>query len=161
MINRLKGFYHLIRYWFRLSLWWLLRPHVKLRSGAIIGKGTFVGKNRNIRIGKDFFCGHDCHISCPVDIGDDVMFASCVALVGGDHRIDNISTTISRSGRDDMKTIVIEDNVWVGHGAILLHGIHIGAGAVIAAGAVVTKDVPANAIVGGNPAAIIRFRKGI
>ena len=52
--------------------------------------------------------------------------------------------------------IVIEDYVWIGIGAILLKGIRIGSGAVIAAGSVVTKDVPSNCMVAGNPAHIIR-----
>jgi acetyltransferase-like isoleucine patch superfamily enzyme len=80
-------------------------------------------------------------------------------LVGGDHKIDKINVPIRRSGRDIMKQIVIEDNVWVGQGAIIMHGVHIRSGAVIAAGAVVTKDVDNNAIVGGNPAILIRYRE--
>ena len=58
-----------------------------------------------------------------------------------------------------MHTIVIGDDAWVGHGSIIMHGVNIGQGAVIAAGALVTKNVPARAIVGGNPAKIIRYRK--
>ena len=54
--------------------------------------------------------------------------------------------------------IIIEDDVWIGYGAIILSGVHIGQGAAIAAGAVVSKDVPAYAIVGGVPAKIIKYR---
>ena len=54
--------------------------------------------------------------------------------------------------------IVVEDDVWIGYGATILSGVHIGRGAVIAAGAVVTKDVDAYAIVGGIPARILRYR---
>jgi acetyltransferase-like isoleucine patch superfamily enzyme len=87
------------------------------------------------------------------------MLASNVALVGGDHRIDGITTTINRSGRDEMKTTFIGSDVWIGHGAIILHGVVIGSGAVIAAGSIVTKDVEPRAIVGGNPARLIRYRR--
>ena len=54
--------------------------------------------------------------------------------------------------------IVIDDDVWIGYGATILSGVHIGQGAVIAAGAVVTKDVPPYAIVGGVPAKVIKYR---
>jgi acetyltransferase-like isoleucine patch superfamily enzyme len=133
-------------------------PLVQLPKDAVIGPRLFLGRLRRIEIGMRFYCGHSCHISVPAHIGNDVMFASQVALVGGDHKIDNINGPINQSGRDEMRTIIIEDNVWIGHGAILMHGVCIGTGAVVAAGAIVTKDVPSNAIVGGNPAKIIRFR---
>jgi len=87
------------------------------------------------------------------------MLASFVSFVGGDHKIDNISSTINKSGKDDFKTTIIKNNVWIGHGAILVHGITLEEGSVVAAGSIVTKDVPKNAIVGGNPSKFIRFRK--
>ena len=136
-------------------------------SKLLIGKGFYCGKNcfvspkNKITIGKNFFMGNFCHMAANAEIGDDVMFASFVALVGGDHKFDNINSSIRFSGRDEMKIIVIEDGAWIGHGAIIMHGVKIGKGAVVAAGAVITKDVEANAIVGGNPAKFIRYRKGI
>ncbi|MEM6718258.1 MAG: acyltransferase [Bacteroidota bacterium] len=103
--------------------------------------------------------GNNCHLASNLNIGNDVLFASFVACVGGDHKIDNITTPINQSGRDELKTTKIEDDVWVGHGAILMHGITLHKGCVVASGSVVTKDVPENAIVGGNPAKLIRYRK--
>ena len=105
--------------------------------------------------------GNYCHIAAETQIGDDVMFASYVSLVGGDHQIDNIDVPMNASVKSELKTIYIEDNVWIGHGAIILQGVRIKTGAVVAAGAVVTKDVESNAIVGGNPAKLIRYRKGV
>ena len=102
--------------------------------------------------------GNFCHLAANAQIGNDVLFASCVALVGGDHKIDDLSCKIRESGRDILRTIIIEDDVWIGHGSIIMHGVHIGKGSVIAAGSVVTHDVPAYAIVGGNPSKIIRMR---
>jgi len=103
--------------------------------------------------------GHYCHLAAPARIGDNVLFAAYVSLVGGDHKIDNIHGPMRDAGRDDIKPIRIEDDVWIGHGAIILHGVTVHSGAVVAAGAVVTKDVPPRSIVGGNPAKLIRYRK--
>ena len=94
-----------------------------------------------------------------MNIADDVLIASYVSFVGGDHRFDDIDTPMKESGRDIIKTITIESDVWVGHGAIIMHGVTLYSGCVVAAGAVVTKDVPSNSIVGGNPAKFIRNRK--
>jgi len=137
----------------------LTRPMVRIGQRAKIGVGASFSSNREVRIGDDFFCGRDCHFGAPTDIGRDVMFASFVALVGGDHRIDGISVPIRLSGRETMKTIHICDDVWIGHGATVLHGCRLGTGSVVAAGAVVTKDVPDYAIVAGNPARVLRHRE--
>lgn len=93
-------------------------------------------------------------------IGPDVKF-----LLGGEHRTDTISTypfkvkvfgeTKEAGSKGD---IVLHDDVWIGANALICSGVEIGQGAVIAAGAVVTKDVPSYAIVGGNPAKIIKYR---
>ena len=93
-------------------------------------------------------------------ISTDVFFIVC-----GEHRVDTISTYPFRvqccsaefeaTSKGD---IIVEDDVWFGHGATVLSGVHIGQGAVISAGAVVTKDVPPYAIVGGVPARIIKYR---
>jgi maltose O-acetyltransferase len=122
------------------------------------GKGVVISSKNSIRIGDNFYMGSYCHLAANAVIGNNVIFASRVALVGGDHKIDYINQPIRFAGRDELKQILIEDNVWVGHNAIIMHGVKIKTGAVIAAGAVVTKDVEENAIVGGNPAKEIRKR---
>jgi maltose O-acetyltransferase len=66
---------------------------------------------------------------------------------------------MNKQGIDVERPIVIDDDVWIGARVIILPGVHIGTGAVIGAGAVVTKDVPAYAVVGGNPARVIKMRK--
>lgn len=132
---------------------------LKIGTGFYCGFGTFVSGKNDITIGDNFYMGNYCHLSANAVIGNDVLFASYISLVGGDHRVDYIDCTIRESGRDVLKTITIEDNVWIGHGAIVMHGVKISTGAVIAAGSIVTKDVPKNAIFGGNPAKLIRYRK--
>lgn len=121
--------------------------------------GCSVSRKNSITIGSHFFMGKDCHFGANANIGNDVMFASRVALVGGDHVFDKISVPMRLSGRDVFETIEIEDDIWVGYGAIIMQGVRLGSGCVVAAGSVVTKDVEANAIVGGNPARFIRYRE--
>ena len=93
-------------------------------------------------------------------IAQEVMF-----ILNADHYTDHVSTFPFRVNcLGDYKEgtskgdIIIEDDVWIGYRAIIMSGVHIGQGAVVAAGAVVTKDVPAYAIVGGTPAKIIKYR---
>jgi acetyltransferase-like isoleucine patch superfamily enzyme len=143
----------------RLLLLELSAKELTVGSGFRCGKGCTISKKNTIIIGNNFFMGHYCHLAANTVIGNDVMFGSHVALVGGDHNIDGINVPMQQSGRAGMKTVHIEDNVWIGHGAIILHGVRIRTGAVVAAGAVVTKDVESNAVVGGNPAKLIRMRQ--
>lgn len=98
--------------------------------------------------------GHFC------SIGGDVLF-----VLSSDHPTDHISTypfKVKVNGEEAEATtkgdITIDDDVWIGQRVIILSGVHIGQGAVVAAGAVVTKDVPPYAIVGGVPAGVIRYR---
>lgn len=112
----------------------------------IIGDNSAVGKRTEITLngGK-------------ISIGNFVRIASNVFITNANHEFSEIDVPIMDQGivtRD----IIIEDDVWIGHGAIILPGIHIGKGAIIAAGAVVTKNVPGLTIVGGNPAQILRSR---
>jgi acetyltransferase-like isoleucine patch superfamily enzyme len=88
------------------------------------------------------------------------MIASNVAIVGGDHKYDILGIPIRFAGRAGLeeKLTIIEDDVWIGHGSIIIAGVCIGKGSIVAAGSVVAKNVPPYAIVGGVPAKIIRYR---
>ena len=121
--------------------------------------GCRCSRGKNIKIGDRFYMGHNCFLSADLIIGDDVMFASCVTLVGGDHDISDPSINLNASGRDvDVKPIVIGSNVWIGHGVIILAGVNIGKNSIVGAGSIVTKDVPENMIYAGNPAKQIKSR---
>jgi acetyltransferase-like isoleucine patch superfamily enzyme len=139
---------------------WLKRFVFKLQS---CGKDTYIGDRVRIRphavsIGHHSFIGPDCWLASKAEIGNWVMLAGRVALVGGDHRMDVVGLPVIQSGRDINNPITIHDDVWIGHGAILLHGVEIGEGAVIGAGAIVTNDVAPYSVVAGNPARLIRMR---
>lgn len=132
---------------------------VTIGHGCYIAASPFFSSGRTIKIGNRTYIGRNASLSCHLNIGDDVLVASYVSFVGGDHQIDNINVLIKDSGRDLIKVVNVQSNVWIGHGAIIMHGVTLHAGCVVAAGAVVTKDVPSNAVVGGNPAKFIRYRK--
>lgn len=117
-------------------------------------------KKYSVGIGDHVFIGRNATFYANVDIGNFVQIAANVAIVGGDHRFDIVGIPSRFTGRDGMEELVttIEDDVWIGFGSIILAGVKIGRGAIIAAGSVVTKDVPEYAIMGGIPAKLIRDR---
>jgi acetyltransferase-like isoleucine patch superfamily enzyme len=127
-------------------------------SGFYCGPGGFFRPHEAIRIGRNVFIGSCAHIAAPCDIRDDVMLASYVAVVGGDHRFDEVGVLLRLGGRGNMPLVVIEEDAWVGHGAILLAGTRIGRGAIVAAGSVVTSEVPPCEIWGGIPARCLKPR---
>jgi acetyltransferase-like isoleucine patch superfamily enzyme len=128
-------------------------------NNVTIGKHTY-GKLHVKSYCKD--AGEKLIIGNYVSIADDVKF-----ILGGNHQISTITTyplKANFTNRDfhidasSKGAIVVEDEVWLGYGTIILSGIRIGKGAIIAAGSVVTKDVPPYSIVGGNPANVIKYR---
>ncbi len=145
---------------YRLKTLSFLHPRLLIEStGFYCGYGCFISPQSNVDIGQNFYMGNYCHIAAETEIGDDVLFASYVSLIGGDHKIDGINCLLRKSGKDELKKIIIEDDVWIGHGVIILQGVRISKGAVVAAGSVVTKNVSEKEVVGGNPAKLIRLRK--
>lgn len=107
-----------------------------------------------IRIGRNVFINQNCtfYDLGGLDIHDDVMVGPNVNIITSSHAL----APSQRRNITIGKPIVIEKNVWIAAGATLIGGVTIGKNSVVAAGAVVTKDVPANSLVGGNPARIIR-----
>jgi len=115
--------------------------------------------NHKISLGHCVQFGPGCVVNCDAVIGNKVLIGKNVAFVGrDDHRFDIVGKAIWDSPRGDSHTVVVQDDVWIGHGTIVLSGVVIGAGSVIAAGSVVTRDVPAYSVVGGNPAGVIKMR---
>ena len=126
------------------------------------------GKNVNIErnayftpeliIGDNSGVGINCEIYGPVTIGENVMMGPEVVIYTSGHRHDRTDIPMIEQGRDAVEPVQIGNDVWIGARATILDGVKIGDGAVIAAGAVVTKDVPSYAIVGGVPAKVIKYR---
>lgn len=113
----------------------------------------YVDFGRNIKVGKNFFMNSSCTFMDrgEITIGDDVFIAPkvCLTTINHDFNPYNRKATFT-------KPIVIKDRVWIGINATICPGVTIGENSVIAAGSVVTKDVPPNVIVGGNPAKILK-----
>ncbi len=115
--------------------------------------------HRHIVLGDRVQFGTDCIVYCDAEFGNDILVAMNVSIVGrDDHRYDIVGKTIWDSPRGDNGRVVVEDDVWIGHAAIVLSGVTIGRGSIVAAGAVVSQDVPRYSIVGGVPAKVIAKR---
>lgn len=123
-----------------------------------IEHGVFFGSGKDIEIGDYSGLGINCRVSGPLKIGKYLMMGPEVMIYTSNHQFKSVDTPMVFQGDTPKKPVIIEDDVWIGARSIILPGITIHTGAVIAAGAVVTKDVPAYAVVGGNPAKVLKFR---
>ncbi len=136
------------------------------------GRGIFFGNNVRVYRNSYLKCqrgeisvGNNCTFQpgCflggagGIEIGDNVRVAPGVKMYSSDHKFENKEIPVYRQGIK-LGKIVIEDDVWVGSNVVITKGVKIGRGSVIAAGAVVTKDTPNYAIVGGIPAKILKYR---
>jgi len=119
---------------------------------------------QNIIVGNDVFIGEGAHFSATnsmITIGDKVMFGPNVTMMTGDHNtsvIGKYMKDISVKKPEDDQEIIIENDVWIGTGAIILKGVTIQEGSIVAAGALVKNDVDAHTIVAGVPAKLIKSR---
>lgn len=126
------------------------------------GRGVTLWAKHGIKAGDNFYLGKHCQIEADCIIGDNVILANRVALIGRyDHNYQQIGFPIAfaeriRNNHYSWKglhsKVVIQDDVWVGFGAIILSGVTIGEGSIIAAGSVVAKDVEPYSIYAGVPA---------
>ena len=126
--------------------------------------GKWVNIDRNVTFAYDLKLGHgagigaNCQIPSGVSIGRQGMIGIDVLMFTNEHRHDDITVPMGLQGRTEIEPIVIGDDVWIGSRSLIMKGVHIGNGAIIAAGSVVTKDVPAYEIWGGNPAHFLKSR---
>jgi len=173
LIVRLLRRRYLTRYGRRLKLDGIcfIGPHVTLEIGKTarveLGRWSWVGHGTKIRchegvvsIGAKTVMGQECTISAyqHISIGRECVIADRVMLIDFDHGVVEVERPIREQGIYKRDTR-IGNNVWIGYGACILRGVKVGDNAIIGTSAVVTKDVPANAVVAGVPAKIIRKRK--
>lgn len=149
---------------------WLLR-RLAVRANVKVGKRLHVGPRsviwapRRLTLGNDVYIGKNCTIEVDGIIGDQVLIANSVGIVGRrDHDIRQVGSPIRSSrwvGDDPTRLsdpVRIGSDVWIGFGAIVLSGVTIGDSSVVAAGSIVTQDVPPNSIVRGIPARVTGHR---
>lgn len=142
------------------------RKFMKFGSDSHISYDCNICNYKNISIGKHTSIGTKNTMLAAlaqINIGNYVMTGPEVMMITGDHRTDligeyMINITNDMKTPDNDKQIIIEDDVWIGARSIILKGVRIGKGSIVAAGSVVTKDVPPYSIVGGTPAKTIRKR---
>ena len=127
-----------------------------IEKSVILCKGCSFSKD--LRVGAYAFIGPHCSIYPMVSIGRFTLLANHVSIIGGDHIYKKAGLPIIYSGRDIKKTTDIGQDVWIGANSIIMTGVKIGDGAIVAAGSVVTKDVAPYTIVGGVPAKYIKNR---
>lgn len=154
----------------------ILRDSIKARllaasfascgSGFRIGVGCEISGNENVIVGNNVNLGsHACILATKAKLilGNDVFFGPHVTVVTGDHRIDILDRPMALISDDEKlpendQDVVFAGDNWVGSNAVILKGVTIGRGAVVASGAVVNKDVQEYSIVGGVPAKVIGSR---
>ena len=125
-----------------------------------IERGADFGTGAGIALGKGSGLGINSRVRGKLKIGEYVMMGPEVIILSTTtHRIDRVDIPMGRQGSIDKGTTVIGNDVWIGTRAIIMGGVKIGNGVVIGSGAVVTRDVPDYAVVGGVPAKVIKFRK--
>ena len=118
--------------------------NVNIDKGAYVMPDTVIGDNSGV--------GVNCEICYGLTIGNNVMMGPECLFYSNNHKFNR--ETLKYEGYTEVNPIVIEDDVWIGRRAIIMGGVRVGKGAVIGAGAVVTKDVPPYCVAAGNPAVI-------
>ena len=136
------------------------RARIRFGRFVWIGDGTKIRCHEGVvEIGDKTVFGQECTISAyqRVTFGEQCVIADRAMFIDFDHGVVDVEQPIRRQGiykRD----VVVGSNVWIGYGACILRGVTVGDNAIIGTNSVVTRDVPANAVVGGVPAKVLRMR---
>ncbi len=137
------------------------RGEVRFGRLCWIGDGTKIRCHEGVvEIGSKTVIGQECTISAykRVRIGEQCVIADRAMFIDFDHGVVEVERPIRQQGIYKRETIV-GSNVWIGYGACVLRGVQVGDNSIVGTNAVVTRDVPANAVVGGVPAKVIRIRE--
>ncbi len=128
-------------------------PRSSVAAGACVQGQVTIGENCSVQM-YTILCGYP---SAGITIGNNVRIAAHTMMVSGNHRFQDRKTPICKQGLD-CKPIVIEDDVWVASRVNIMAGVRVGRGSVLAAGCVVTHDVPPYSVMAGVPAKCIGMR---
>jgi maltose O-acetyltransferase len=127
--------------------------NINIEKGAVFSSSVEIGDNSGI--------GIRASIGGKVVFGSNVMMGPDCIIYTINHAFDRIDIPMCQQGVDEERPVIIGDDVWIGGRVTILPGVKVGNGSILAASAVVTKDVPDYAIVGGNPAKVLKYRKTI
>lgn len=132
---------------------------VRLGARVALRDGVLLAGTGRITVGDNSTINNECIIAAmeKVEIGANVMLAPRVYILDVDHRFESRATPIISQGYV-IKPVVIEDDVWIGTGAVITKGVRIGKGAIIGSNSVVTRNIPPYSIAVGAPAKLIRER---
>ena len=133
----------------------ILEQLLTLNGNCRIKPSFYCDYGYNIKLGKNFYANHNCTIldPAPVTIGDDVLFGPNVTITTASHPLN---PECRKTGLESASPINIGHNVWLGANVTVLPGVNIGDNAVIGAGSVVTRDIPANCVAVGVPCKVIK-----
>lgn len=127
--------------------------------GAVVQGNVQIGANSSVQAYTMLVGYGSCeHPTGQITIGDDVRIAPHVLMFAANHNFDDLTRPIHGQGLTH-EPITVEDNVWLASRVVLTAGVTIGTGSVIAAGAVVTKDIPPYSVAGGVPARVLKSRR--
>jgi acetyltransferase-like isoleucine patch superfamily enzyme len=143
-----------------IKAWFLMALGAKIGKNVVFYLGVWIAPGRNLILGDDVDISLDVLVltSGGVQIGSRTLIGYRSQILSANHAIPHMRGRIFDAGYSEKK-VTIGSDVWIGANVIILPGVSIGDGAVIAAGSVVTKSVDSFAIVGGNPARLIRLRE--
>ena len=152
----------------RCKLLLIKQRNITIGRNSTFGRGTVFWAPNKMTIGNNVYIGKYCTIQADIEMGNNIENRYTYSLIGKyDHDYSKVGKSIKDAPWIGEKSynfkgkglkIIIENDVWIGYGAVIITGVHIGRGAIIAAGSIVTKDVPPYTITAGNPAKIIGYR---
>lgn len=131
----------------------------KAGSNVNIERCADFGTGEGIEIGNNSGLGIEASVRGPLRIGDNVMMGRWVNIMTSSHQTSRTDIPMNQQGFCEREPVDIASDVWIGNRVTILPGVKIGTGAIIGAGAVVTKDIPDYAVAGGVPARVIKYRK--